>query len=288
MLTPQGRRLDQPVVEELAGHQRLLLLCGRYEGFDERIRTDPAAGRDFDRRLRPQRRRSGRDGGHRRGDPAGAGRVGRRREQPQRFVFRAASGCWSSPSTRGRASIAGWKCPRSCLSGNHEEIARWREDEQPTERTRQRRADLLRDDATERVNCRTSRLSRHAASRDIEPMQRSTKGTSHEPTNPGPGRKDEPEGGQSRLRDRRHGRRAHPDSRRRQGAHPDLHRRGHRPQRLRHPRDVHRPPDRAGRRRRAKFPLHSPRIAKIEVKRSASSAAPSSTSSAIASARPSG
>ena len=38
MLTPQGRRLTQPIVEELAGHPRILLLCGRYEGFDERIR----------------------------------------------------------------------------------------------------------------------------------------------------------------------------------------------------------------------------------------------------------
>ena len=39
MLTPQGRRLDQSVVEELAGESRLILLCGRYEGFDERVRT---------------------------------------------------------------------------------------------------------------------------------------------------------------------------------------------------------------------------------------------------------
>ena len=38
MLTPAGERLTQPVVKELAGHKRLLLLCGRYEGFDERIR----------------------------------------------------------------------------------------------------------------------------------------------------------------------------------------------------------------------------------------------------------
>jgi tRNA (guanine37-N1)-methyltransferase len=38
LLTPGGRRLTQPVVEELAGQKRLLLLCGRYEGFDERIR----------------------------------------------------------------------------------------------------------------------------------------------------------------------------------------------------------------------------------------------------------
>jgi tRNA (guanine37-N1)-methyltransferase len=38
MLTPTGERLTQPLVRELAQHKRLLLLCGRYEGFDERIR----------------------------------------------------------------------------------------------------------------------------------------------------------------------------------------------------------------------------------------------------------
>jgi tRNA (guanine37-N1)-methyltransferase len=38
LLTPAGQRLTQGVVRELAGHRRLLLLCGRYEGFDERIR----------------------------------------------------------------------------------------------------------------------------------------------------------------------------------------------------------------------------------------------------------
>ena len=38
LLTPAGQRLTQPLVRELATHDRLLLLCGRYEGFDERIR----------------------------------------------------------------------------------------------------------------------------------------------------------------------------------------------------------------------------------------------------------
>src|SRR5262249_15058482 len=38
LLTPAGERLDQALVKELAGQRRLLLLCGRYEGFDERIR----------------------------------------------------------------------------------------------------------------------------------------------------------------------------------------------------------------------------------------------------------
>lgn len=34
--TPAGRPLDQPLVEELSTHERLILVCGRYEGFDER------------------------------------------------------------------------------------------------------------------------------------------------------------------------------------------------------------------------------------------------------------
>ena len=37
LLSPQGRRFDQATAQELAGEQRLLLIAGRYEGFDERI-----------------------------------------------------------------------------------------------------------------------------------------------------------------------------------------------------------------------------------------------------------
>lgn len=37
LLTPQGRRLDQPLAEELSQAGRLVLLCGRYEGFDQRV-----------------------------------------------------------------------------------------------------------------------------------------------------------------------------------------------------------------------------------------------------------
>ena len=37
LLTPQGRRLNQELVEDLASSPRLVLLCGRYEGFDQRV-----------------------------------------------------------------------------------------------------------------------------------------------------------------------------------------------------------------------------------------------------------
>ena len=39
LLTPQGRPLTQTVVAELSQHQRLAIICGRYEGVDERVRT---------------------------------------------------------------------------------------------------------------------------------------------------------------------------------------------------------------------------------------------------------
>lgn len=39
MMSPQGETLTQPLVERLAQQPRLLLLCGRYEGFDERVRS---------------------------------------------------------------------------------------------------------------------------------------------------------------------------------------------------------------------------------------------------------
>ena len=44
LLTPRGRRFDQDVARELAQYDRLLFCCGRYEGFDERIRQ----GLDWD------------------------------------------------------------------------------------------------------------------------------------------------------------------------------------------------------------------------------------------------
>ena len=39
LLTPGGRRLTQEVVEELSRRERIVLVCGRYEGFDARVRT---------------------------------------------------------------------------------------------------------------------------------------------------------------------------------------------------------------------------------------------------------
>ncbi len=39
LLTPQGRPFRQPIAQELASHEAICLICGRYEGFDERVRS---------------------------------------------------------------------------------------------------------------------------------------------------------------------------------------------------------------------------------------------------------
>ncbi len=39
LMTPQGRRLDQAVAREMAAREHVALVCGRYEGFDERVRS---------------------------------------------------------------------------------------------------------------------------------------------------------------------------------------------------------------------------------------------------------
>ena len=127
MLTPQGRRLTQAIVEELAGHKRLLLLCGRYEGFDDRVRQILSPTK-FDRRLCARRRRSGGDGRDRRGGPAGAGRAGRRAE-PGDDSFSGEDRLLEFAQYTRPREYRGLGIPEVLLSGNHEQIARWRKEQ---------------------------------------------------------------------------------------------------------------------------------------------------------------
>ncbi len=134
LLTPAGERLTQSVVRELAGQRRLLLLCGRYEGFDERIRLG----------LRPREISIGDfvcNGG----------------EVPAMVVIDtvvryvpgvlgdADSVVEESHSETGRLEypqytrpreFRGMAVPEVLLSGNHQAIARWRR-EQSEARSRQ-------------------------------------------------------------------------------------------------------------------------------------------------------
>lgn len=149
MLSPQGRRLDQRFVEELATHRRLLLLCGRYEGFDERIRTG----------LKPLEVSAGdfiANGGE---VPAMLvidtvirlipGVLGD--ETSHKYDSFAESGLLEHPQYTRPREFRGMTVPELLLGGNHQEIARWR-DQQSLQRTEERRADLLRGDTKEDSN----------------------------------------------------------------------------------------------------------------------------------------
>jgi len=138
LLTPQGRLLDQRLAEDLAKRERLLLIAGHYEGFDERIieglRPMEVSIGDYvlsggelaamvvvDAVVRLVRGVLGAEDGA--ADETFAGGL---LEHPQ--------------YTRPRA-YRGMSVPEVLLSGNHERIAQWRL-EQRKMRTQERRPDL--------------------------------------------------------------------------------------------------------------------------------------------------
>lgn len=139
MLTPQGERLTQPLVRELAALPRLVLLCGHYEGFDERIREG----------LRPREISIG-DYVLSGGEPAAMvvidavvrllpGALGSEESTADESF---AAGLLEYPQYTRPREFRGMKVPEVLVSGNHQEVARWRR-EQAIARTQARRPDLL-------------------------------------------------------------------------------------------------------------------------------------------------
>ncbi len=140
MLTPHGRRLDQSVVEELAEKPRLTLLCGRYEGFDERVRAI----------LKPDEISIGDYilGG---GEVAAMvtidavarlvpGVLGDEESNKQDSFSGEHRLLEFAQYTRPR-EYRGLSVPEILMSGDHGQIARWRA-QQSEQRTKQHRADL--------------------------------------------------------------------------------------------------------------------------------------------------
>jgi tRNA (guanine37-N1)-methyltransferase len=141
MLTPQGRRLSQPIVEELAQNKRLLLLCGRYEGFDDRVRQI----------LKPDEISIG-------DYVLGGGEVAAMvaidavirlvpdvlgdEQSPWDDSFSGEGRLLEAAQFTRPREYRGLAVPEILLQGNHEEIARWRKEESLL-KTRERRADLL-------------------------------------------------------------------------------------------------------------------------------------------------
>jgi tRNA (guanine37-N1)-methyltransferase len=142
-LSPRGRTLNQKIVEELAGRPRLLLLCGRYEGFDQRVydilQPDEISIGDYILN----------------GGEAAAmvvidacirlipGVLGDE-ESNQHDSFSSGNRLLEFAQYTRPREFRGHAIPEVLVSGNHEQIARWRK-EQSYLSTRQRRADLLND-----------------------------------------------------------------------------------------------------------------------------------------------
>ena len=139
VLTPVGRVLTDAVVTELAALDRLTLLCGRYEGFDERIRLG----------LNPREISVGDfvcNGGE---VPAMVvidtvvryvpGVLG---DEQSAGDDSFAAGLLEGPQYTRPPEFRGMRVPEVLLSGNHEAVAKWRA-EQAHKRTKERRPDLL-------------------------------------------------------------------------------------------------------------------------------------------------
>jgi tRNA (guanine37-N1)-methyltransferase len=142
LLTPQGERLAQGRAQDLAGRERLILVCGHYEGFDERIRTLA----DLELSIGDYVLTGGElpalvviDAVTRLLPGALGAEEGAREES-------FAEGLLEYPQYTRPREFRGMAVPEVLLSGDHAAIARWRA-EQARERTRQRRKDLLKDNA---------------------------------------------------------------------------------------------------------------------------------------------
>ncbi|MFQ6101870.1 MAG: tRNA (guanosine(37)-N1)-methyltransferase TrmD [Anaerolineae bacterium] len=139
LLSPQGRLFTQAIAAELSRCQRILLICGRYEGVDERVRqylvTDEISIGDYVltggelaamiiidavTRLLPGVL----------GDPGAT------------FEDSHARGLLEGPHYTRPPVFRGWEVPEVLRSGNHAAIARWHR-EQALRRTFERRSDLL-------------------------------------------------------------------------------------------------------------------------------------------------
>lgn len=141
MLTPQGERLSQSLVHKLSASRHLLLMCGHYEGFDERIRDgltprevsigdyvlsggEPAAMVLIDAMVRLL--------------PGALGDEASTKEES------FSAGLLEYAQYTKPRSFRGMEVPEVLLSGHHARIESWRY-AQSLERTRRRRPDLLTD-----------------------------------------------------------------------------------------------------------------------------------------------
>jgi len=139
LLSPQGQVFTQNIAQEIAQHERIILICGRYEGVDERVRehlvTDELSIGDYVI--------SG-------GEPAAIVVVdaivrllpGALGYELSAVEDSHATGILEGPHYTRPLEFREWSVPDILLSGHHANVAKWRR-QQALLRTLQRRPDLL-------------------------------------------------------------------------------------------------------------------------------------------------
>jgi tRNA (guanine37-N1)-methyltransferase len=127
-LTPQGRQLDQAVVEELAGEERLTLLSARFEGFDERILTHLCSDAIS---IGPYVLSGGELPAMVLVDAIARLQPGALAEESPRFeTFSAAlEGGAEFPQYTRPAEFRDWRVPDVLVSGDHARIESWRREQ---------------------------------------------------------------------------------------------------------------------------------------------------------------
>lgn len=133
VLTPAGRQLDEALADELAGESQLAILCGRYEGIDERVRerlaTDAVS-------IGPYVISGGELAAMVLADAVIRklpGALGHAESALEESFSEALEGAPEYPHYTRPASYRGWDVPEVLLSGDHERVRRWR-----LERSRER------------------------------------------------------------------------------------------------------------------------------------------------------
>ena len=149
LLSAQGRRFDQAVAGEFSRLEELVLICGRYEGVDERVATyladeeisigdfvlsggelAAAVVVDAVARLLPEV-------------------LGNEDSSRNESFSEESEGLLDCPQYTRPADFRGWKVPEVLLGGNHEEIRRWRR-AASREKTERLRPDLIGSSASEK------------------------------------------------------------------------------------------------------------------------------------------
>ena len=139
LMTPQGETLNQEIAKELAEKEQVIIICGRYEGVDERIREHLT---DREISIGDYILTGGELSALVLIDAVSRFIPGVLGNSESTLNESFSHGFLEYPQYTRPAEYKGWKVPEVLVSGNHAEIERWRRYES-LKRTYKRRPDLL-------------------------------------------------------------------------------------------------------------------------------------------------